>query len=93
MMYRPPEEEIKKWEEIDPWYHFTKDGRYVLRDDAPEEGETVRAALLGGDFGTCKFTVEQAEKQGEGYRVLLSCNQRVEAVAMVRRLTVKILSD
>lgn len=53
----------------------------------------IQAALLGGDFGTCKFNVEQVEKQGENYRVLLSCNQRVEAVAMVRRLTVKILSD
>ena len=71
----------------DTWYFS------ALWDDAPEEGEAVQAALLGGDFGTCKFTVEQVEKQGEGYRVLLSCNQRVEAVSMVRRLTVKILSD
>ena len=63
-------------------------------DGAAEDGSAAEgAALLGGDFGTCKFTVERAEKQGEGYRVLLSCNQRVEAVAMVRRLTVKILSD
>ena len=71
----------------DTWYFS------ALWEDAPEEGETVQAALLGGDFGTCKFNVEQVEKQGEGYRILLSCNQRVEAVAMVRRLTVKILSD
>lgn len=71
----------------DTWYFS------ALWDDAPEEGEAVQAALLGGDFGTCKFNVEQVEKQGENYRVLLSCNQRVEAVAMVRRLTVKILSD
>lgn len=45
----------------DTWYFS------ALWEDAPKEGETVRAALLGGDFGTCKFTVEQAEKQGEGY--------------------------
>ena len=83
----PPKAALGRLITSDTWYFS------ALWEDAPEEGETVRAALLGGDFGTCKFTVEQVGRQGEGYRVLLSCNRRVEAVAMVRRLTVKILSD
>lgn len=60
---------------------------------APEMGQTVQAELLGGGFGTCQLTVEQVEKQSGGYLVLCSCNQRVEAVTMVRQLCVKILSD
>ena len=62
-------------------------------EDAPEVGETFPVELLGGSFGTCRFTVEQAEKQGTGYRVLCSCTQQVESVAMVRQLSVKILSE
>ena len=71
----------------DTWYFAA-----VWRD-APEMGQTVRAELLGGGFGTCQLTVERIEKQTGGYLVLCACNQRVEAVAMVRQLCVKILSD
>lgn len=71
----------------DTWYFAA-----VWRD-APEVGQTVQAELLGGGFGACQLTVEQVEKRPDGYLVLCSCNQRVEAVAMVRQLCVKILSD
>ena len=54
MMYRPPEDEIKKWEEIDPWYHFTKDGRYVLRDDAPEEVKKIEKELKKNSWDICE---------------------------------------
>ncbi len=83
----PPKTALGRLITSDTWYFS------ALWEDAPEEGETVQAELLGGNFGICKFTVNQVEKQGESCRVLLSCNQRVEAVAMVRRLTVKILTD
>lgn len=62
-------------------------------ENAPEVGETISVKLLGGSFGTCRFTVEQVEKQDTGYRVLCACTQQVEAVAMVRQLSVKILSE
>ena len=86
-MKTPPETELGRLITSDIWYFSAR------WDDPPEPGETVKAKLLGGDFGTCRLTVEQVEKQAEGYRVLCACKERVEAVAMVRQLTVKILSE
>ena len=86
-MKPPPETAMGRLITSDTWYFSAR------WEEAPEIGETVSAKLLGGGFGTCQFTVEQAEKQGTGYRVLCSCNQQVEAVAMVRQLSVKILSE
>ena len=86
-MKTPPEKAMGRLITSDTWYFS------AWWEEAPEIGKTVSAKLLGGDFGTCQLTVERAEKQGTGYRVLCSCNQRVEAVAMVRQLSVKILSE
>ncbi len=86
-MKTPPETAMGRLITSDTWYFS------AWWEDAPEIGETLSAKLLGGDFGICQLTVEKAEKQGTGYRVLCSCNQQVEAVAMVRQLTVKILSE
>ena len=86
-MKTPPDTAMGRLITSDTWYFS------AWWKDAPEIGETVSAKLLGGDFGTCQFTVEKTEKQGTGYRVLYSCNRQVEAVAMVRQLSVKILSE
>lgn len=86
-MKTPPETAMGRLITSDTWYFS------AWWEDAPEVGESVLVNLLGGSFGTCRFTVEQAEKQGTGYRVLCSCTQQVEAVAMVRQLSVKILSE
>ena len=86
-MKTPPETAMGRLITSDTWYFSAR------WEEKPEIGETVSAKLLGGDFGTCQFTVEKTEKQGTGYRVLCSCSRQVEAVAMVRQLSVKILSE
>lgn len=86
-MKTPPETAMGRLITSDTWYFS------AWWEFAPEPGEHYSAKLLGGDFGTCRFTVEQVEKRNAGYRVLCSCTQSVEAVAMVRQLSVKILSE
>ena len=71
----------------DTWYFVGTSGTYL------EPGQQCRAALLGGGFGTCTLRVEQVESAKTGWRILFSCTQRLEAVASVRQLSVKILSD
>lgn len=71
----------------DIWYFAGTSGTYL------EPGQECRAALLGGGFGTCILRVEQVESAETGWQILFSCTQRLEAVASVRQLSVKILSD
>ena len=71
----------------DIWYFVGTSQAYL------EPGQECRAALLGGGFGTCTLRVEQVESAETGWQILFSCTQRLEAVASVRQLSVKILSD
>lgn len=71
----------------DIWYFAGTSGTYL------EPGQECRAALLGGGFGTCTLRVEQTKCTGNGWKILFSCTQRLEAVASVRQLSVKILSE
>lgn len=71
----------------DIWYFAGTSQAYL------EPGQECRAALLGGGFGTCTLRVEQVESAETGWQILFSCTQRLEAVASVRQLSVKILSE
>ncbi len=86
-MKTPPETAMGRLITSDTWYFS------AWWEDAPEIGEVISVRLLGGGFGTCQFTVERVEKEETGYRVLCSCNRQVEAVAMVRQISVKILPE
>lgn len=84
---KEPEPALGKLITSDTWYYYTR------LPEALEPGKTLEVRLLGGGFGTCRFTVEWSKKALEGYETLLSANAGLEAVSGVRRLWVKILSD
>lgn len=71
----------------DTWYYS------AVLPKRLEAGETVMAQLLGGGFGTYRLTVEKAEPAPNGFETLFSAKDGLEAVAGVRQLTMKILSD
>lgn len=67
----------------DTWY-FSAFVPCALR-----EGDTLEAELLGGGFGRCTMTVEEFQPAAGGGQALLSCRERLEAVAGIRTITVK----
>ena len=71
----------------DIWYYS------AILPQRLEPGETVTARLLGGGFGQYRLTVEKTEPVQNGFQTLFSGREGLEAVAGVRQLTMKILSD
>lgn len=46
MMRRIPDEDMKKFDEIQKWLIFDDNGQLVLRDDTPDEIRKMREKLL-----------------------------------------------
>lgn len=71
----------------DTWYFRTS------LSFVPEEGDTLDATLLYGDFPTVEMTVEEVRRQNTGCQALLSCREALAEAAMVRQLEIKLLPE
>lgn len=58
-----------------------------------ELGQKLSLRLLSGIFQNVSCRVESAQWQEEGCQVVVSCGEKLEEVAKIRKLTVKILSE
>lgn len=72
----------------DPVWYF----RGVL-PRCPEPGEKITVEILSGVFRTVTMTVERREETEGGYLVLLRCNEGVEDVGKLRRVSLKIFTE